>query len=165
MFQYTSNHYQIDTLFAACWFLKVLNAQKPLSRWPSGLRLSVRKRRVADSIPGKDIYIYFHSECFAYFPFLNASTNMDTTNNLRSPCKWNQAWPLTCSVRCFNHMHIYYRSIALTKRVELTFGWLVYFWRLCKPQHRFKSFFQETCTTWYLLHCQSFFRPICLLSF
>ena len=39
-------------------------------------------------------HIYFHFEFFAPSPFRTSP---------RCPCKWNQAWPFTCSHICFRY--------------------------------------------------------------
>ena len=75
-----------------------------MSRWPLLIFRSVGQRSVSKV---KSLFficwgrgalvfykqLYFHFEFFAPFSFLT---------NRRSPCKWNKAWPFTCSVCCFS---------------------------------------------------------------
>ena len=75
---------------------------------------------IAGSIPGTDIY--FHFEFFASFPYLTAR---------RSPCKWNQAWPLTCSVCCFRpQTRLIIRGLSCIW-LQYSFKSLIH-WKVCR---------------------------------
>ena len=111
--------------------------------WPSGLKSWFTWCGIPAMVSNSAGYIYLHFEFFVPSLFRTAQW---------SPCKWNQAWPVTCGHSCFRPQirliiqYLVYLYAAL--------GWYISGFRIVFLRNEDTDIFH---TLWYLIFTR--YRP------